>query len=298
MGSEAARGLSASEADVSRLRLALSGSYSHPLGEQARLLPSFELGVRRGGGDAESGFGVDVGGGVSLTDPRRGLSVEVRARGLVAHESEGFEQWGMSVSVLLDSDPWGERGMKLSLGRTLEVSSSGGAEALFRRSTLEGLYIPEVSLVAVLDADKEGYLRSETSLVQIFGRAARNVSGRAILYADTITGSMRAAMAETRRRRDIQVEYNAKNNIVRRSIEKNITDVLGSIYESDYLKISGTEEEDLLDIPPNKIPEVVVKLSREMKSAAKKLEFEKAAEFRNRIKKLQELELKYAEGVA
>ena len=81
-------------------------------------------------------------------------------------------------------------------------------------------------------------------------------------------------------------------------LEKNITDVLGSIYESDYLEISGTEEEDLLDIPPNKIPGTIAKLSREMKSAAKKLEFEKAAEFRNRIKKLQELELKYAEGVA
>ena len=161
----------------------------------------------------------------------------------------------------------------------------------------EGLDIPEVSLVAVLDADKEGYLRSETSLVQIFGRAARNVSGRVILYADTITGSMSVAMAETRRRRSIQMEYNAENNIVPRSIEKNITDVLSSIYESDYLKISGTEEEGLLNTPPNKIPGVIAKLSREMKSAAKKLEFEKAAEFRNRIRKLQELELKYAEGI-
>ena len=162
----------------------------------------------------------------------------------------------------------------------------------------EGLDIPEVSLVAILDADKEGYLRSETSLVQIFGRAARNISGRAILYADRITGSMSSAISETRRRRNIQMEYNAENNIVPRSIEKNITDVLGSIYESDYLKISGTEEESLLDIAPNKIPGAIAKLSREMKSAAKKLEFEKAAEFRNRIKKLQELELKYAEGVA
>ena len=162
----------------------------------------------------------------------------------------------------------------------------------------EGLDIPEVSLVAILDADKEGYLRSETSLVQIFGRAARNLSGRAILYADRMTGSMRSAISETRRRRNIQMEYNAENNIVPRSIEKNITDVLGSIYESDYLKISGAEEEDVFDISPNKIPGAIAKLSREMKSAAKKLEFEKAAEFRNRIKKLQELELKYAEGIA
>ncbi len=160
----------------------------------------------------------------------------------------------------------------------------------------EGLDIPEVSLVVVLDSDKEGYLRSETSLVQIFGRAARNVSGRVILYADTITGSMRAAMMETRRRRNMQMEYNEKNNIVPKSIEKNIIDILGSIYESDYLKID-TEQENLLDISPNKIQGVISKLSREMKSAAKKLEFEKAAELRNRIKKLQELELKYAEEV-
>ncbi|MCY4262466.1 MAG: excinuclease ABC subunit UvrB [Candidatus Dadabacteria bacterium] len=159
----------------------------------------------------------------------------------------------------------------------------------------EGLDIPEVSLVAVLDADKEGYLRSETSLIQIFGRAARNVSGRVILYADVITGSMSAAMNETRRRRNIQMEYNDRNNIVPRSIEKSITDVLGSIYESDYLKIS--DEQELPDIAPNKIPETIAKLSREMKSAAKKLEFEKAAEFRNRIRKLQDLEIKYAEGV-
>ncbi len=161
----------------------------------------------------------------------------------------------------------------------------------------EGLDIPEVSLVAVLDADKEGYLRSETSLVQIFGRAARNVEGRVILYADAITGSMRAAMTETRRRREIQMRYNAKNNIVPQTIKKNIADVLGSICESDYLKVCEPQDEDFPDIPPNKIPETIAKLSREMKSAAKKLEFEKAAEFRNGIRKLRQLELKYAEDI-
>ena len=145
---------------------------------------------------------------------------------------------------------------------------------------------------------KKGICAQKPRLFRFLGRAARNLSGRAILYADRMTGSMRSAISETRRRRNIQMEYNAENNIVPRSIEKNITDVLGSIYESDYLKISGTEEEDLLNISPNKIPGAIAKLSREMKSAAKKLEFEKAAEFRNRIKKLQELELKYAEGIA
>ena len=137
-GSEAARGIAASETDVSRLRLALGGTYRHSLGETL-LAPSVELGVRRDGGDAEEGFGVDLGGGVMVSDPRRGLSLELRARGLVAHESEGFEQWGTSVSVLWDRDPSTERGMRLSLGRTLGASSSGGAEALFERNTLEGL---------------------------------------------------------------------------------------------------------------------------------------------------------------
>ncbi len=162
----------------------------------------------------------------------------------------------------------------------------------------EGLDIPEVSLVAVLDADKEGYLRSETSLIQIFGRAARNVDGRVILYADFMTGSMRTAIAETRRRRDIQMKYNEKNGIVPKTVEKNITDILGSIYESDHLDLSNTKEQDLLDVAPDRIPELVAGLSREMKVAVKKLEFEKAAQFRDRIRKLQELEIKYAETTA
>lgn len=160
----------------------------------------------------------------------------------------------------------------------------------------EGLDIPEVSLVAVLDADKEGYLRSETSLVQIFGRAARNVGGRVILYADRITGSMRAAMDETTRRRGIQMKYNAEHSIIPRSVEKKITSALDSSGEADYLDVNGNDFD--LDIPPNKIPGVVAELSLKMKSAAKELEFEKAAGLRDRIRKLRELELRYAEGVA
>ena len=162
----------------------------------------------------------------------------------------------------------------------------------------EGLDIPEVRLVAVLDADKEGYLRSETSLVQIFGRAARNVEGRVILYADRMTGSMRAAMEETRRRRDIQVEYNRQNGIIPRSVEKGIADAMDSMWEADYLDLDGREDEDYLDVAPNKIPGLVANLSGQMKSAAKRLEFEKAAELRNRISKLRELELRYAGEVA
>ena len=159
----------------------------------------------------------------------------------------------------------------------------------------EGLDIPEVSLVAVLDADKEGYLRSETSLVQIFGRAARNVGGRVILYADRMTGSMRAAVDETMRRRNIQMEYNERHGIVPRSVEKKITSALDSSGEADYLDVAG--DDFALDVPPNKIPGMVAELSAKMKSAARELEFEKAAGFRDRIRKLRELEIRYAEEV-
>lgn len=158
----------------------------------------------------------------------------------------------------------------------------------------EGLDIPEVSLVAVLDADKEGYLRSETSLIQIFGRASRNVSGRVLLYADKITNSMQRAISETTRRRKIQLEYNRVNNITPTSIKKNITDILSSIYEADYITVPKDQDDEFFDVPPNKIPKLIFKLNKEMKAAAKRLEFEKAADKKNQIKKLRELEAKYA----
>ena len=101
----------------------------------------------------------------------------------------------------------------------------------------EGLDIPECSFVAILDADKEGFLRSETSLIQTIGRAARNVDGKVILYADKVTGSMDRAMGETERRRQKQIEFNKKNGITPESIKKNIKDILGSIYEKDHLKL-------------------------------------------------------------
>ncbi len=161
----------------------------------------------------------------------------------------------------------------------------------------EGLDIPEVSLVVILDADKEGFLRSETSLIQMFGRAARNVNGRVIMYGDVITESMRKAMKETERRRSLQLKYNEEHGITPLSIKKGITEnVLTSIYECDYLDIPAREDidEELKDIPPEEIPVIIEKLTREMKLAAKKLEFEKAAENKKVIKKLRELELKYS----
>lgn len=157
----------------------------------------------------------------------------------------------------------------------------------------EGLDIPEVSLVAVLDADKEGYLRSETSLIQIFGRAARNIRGKVILYADKITHSMAQAISVTERRRSIQEKYNKENGITPKSIEKGISDILSTIYEADYLTVSTDDENYILDVPPEKIPRLIGNLTKEMKEAARKLEFEKAAQVRDKIKRLREAEIKY-----
>ena len=157
----------------------------------------------------------------------------------------------------------------------------------------EGLDIPEVSLVAILDADKEGYLRSETSLIQIFGRAARNVEGKIIMYADLITGSMQKAISETNRRRKIQEEYNKEHNITPVSIKKSVTDILSTIYESDYCTVPLEEKEEEIDIAPEKISQTINTLNKEMKEAAKNLEYETAAKKRDKIKKLKEMELQY-----
>lgn len=149
----------------------------------------------------------------------------------------------------------------------------------------EGLDLPEVSLVAILDADKEGFLRSERSLIQTAGRAARNVNGRVILYADRITESMRRAIDETERRRKIQLEYNEKMGITPETVKSNIKDILSSIYEADYWTVPSVEEPSEEYAPDmDKIEE----LEREMRRAAENLEFEKAAELRDRIKKLKE----------
>ncbi|RPJ04876.1 MAG: excinuclease ABC subunit B, partial [Deltaproteobacteria bacterium] len=156
----------------------------------------------------------------------------------------------------------------------------------------EGLDLPEVSLVAILDADKEGFLRSAKSLIQTFGRAARNVNGRVVLYADQMTGSMDQAILETNRRRKIQEEYNKAHGITPQTIKKSVKNILASIYESDYFTVptvSDVQEEYGLT---RDIPKAVLKLKEEMKRAASRLEFERAAEIRDRIQKLEELELK------
>lgn len=157
----------------------------------------------------------------------------------------------------------------------------------------EGLDIPEVSLVAILDADKEGFLRSESSLIQTFGRAARNVNGRVLLYADRMTDSMKRAISESDRRKSIQAKYNEENSITPISIKKNITNILSSIYESDYVTVPKDADDDYMDIPPDRIPKEIRRLFKEMKRAAKNLEYEKAAENKKKISKLKEMEAAY-----
>jgi excinuclease ABC subunit B len=156
----------------------------------------------------------------------------------------------------------------------------------------EGLDIPEVSLVAILDADKEGFLRSEKSLIQTFGRAARNVNGQVILYADRMTGSMDQAILETNRRRRIQEEYNRTHGITPQTVKKSVRNILASIYEADYLTIPTVADMEEGYVSVKEIPATIQNLKKEMKEAASRLEFERAAEIRDKIQRLEEMELK------
>ena len=153
----------------------------------------------------------------------------------------------------------------------------------------EGLDIPEVSLVAILDADKEGFLRSERSLIQTSGRAARNVGGKVIMYADKITRSIQACLTETKRRRAIQRKYNEEHNITPETIKKSISNVLGSIYEADYVTIPVDDKGKALSVKEEDLPALIKKLTTDMKQAAKNLEFEKAADLRDEIKELNRI---------
>ncbi len=160
----------------------------------------------------------------------------------------------------------------------------------------EGLDLPEVSLIAILDADKEGFLRSERSLVQTCGRAARNIDGKVIFYADEITPSMKKAINETTRRRDLQKRHNEIHSITPESIKKDISDILSSVYESDYAEIPVISESEEEYIPLKDIPVIIKSLNKEMKTAAKKLDFEKAALLRDRIIEMERKELSYKDS--
>jgi excinuclease ABC subunit B len=178
---------------------------------------------------------------------------------------------------------------RLRLLRDLRL---GAFDALIGINLLrEGLDLPEVSLVAILDADKEGFLRSETSLVQTAGRAARNIDGRVIFYADVMTRSIRRALEECNRRRAVQVEYNRREGIRPEGIRKGVNDALAAVYEREYAAVpaaaEGAEEYRSL----GEIDQRVRDLEREMREAAARLDFERAAALRDRVRGLKEMEL-------
>jgi excinuclease ABC subunit B len=162
----------------------------------------------------------------------------------------------------------------------------------------EGLDIPECGLVAILDADKEGFLRSETSLIQTIGRAARNVDGKVILYADKTTGSMERALAETNRRREKQLAYNAANGITPQSVRSNIHDIVDSVAERDHVTVSigkGRDGKEQIQVGAN-LAAVIKDMEAQMREAATNLEFEKAARLRDEVKRLREMELDTLSG--
>jgi excinuclease ABC subunit B len=155
----------------------------------------------------------------------------------------------------------------------------------------EGLDIPECALVAILDADKEGFLRSKTSLIQTIGRAARNVEGRVILYADTMTASLRFALEETERRRQKQSAWNTANGITPQSVKKHISEAINSVFEQDYVTVAPVKDSRVTDFVGKDLKTAIADLEKRMRAAAADLEFEEAARLRDEIKRLEALDL-------
>jgi len=155
----------------------------------------------------------------------------------------------------------------------------------------EGLDLPEVSLVAVLDADKEGFLRSAGALIQTMGRAARHVNGRAVLYANRMTDSMKTAIGETSRRREVQEAYNVEHGITPASIIRNIDEVMSSVYERDYLTVAKVPDEREQFKSRAALDKHIIDLDSQMRAAAANLEFERAAQLRDRLRKIRNPDL-------
>jgi excinuclease ABC subunit B len=162
----------------------------------------------------------------------------------------------------------------------------------------EGLDIPECALVAILDADKEGFLRSTTSLIQTIGRAARNVDGRVVLYADVMTDSLRRALEETARRRSKQEAWNKEHGITPQTIRRDISSALQSIYEQDYVTVDAIEGEGTAEFVGKDLRATIAELERKMRAAAADLEFETAARLRDEIKRLESLDLGLSPNLA
>jgi excinuclease ABC subunit B len=200
--------------------------------------------------------------------------------------TEYYQQSGLRVRYLHSDIDTLER---VAVIRDLRL---GKFDALIGINLLrEGLDLPEVSLVAILDADKEGYLRSSTSLIQTAGRAARNVNGEVIMYADAVTGSMRDALAETERRRVVQAEYNREHGITPESIKKSIRELLETVPERDYYTVELPKQTEPRWESAAALAAHVAELEGAMREAAKRLDFERAAELRDRIKALKKIDL-------
>ena len=199
--------------------------------------------------------------------------------------TEHYSELGLKVKYL-HSDI-----VTLERNQIIRELRLGDFDALIGINLLrEGLDLPEVSLVAILDCDKEGFLRSKTSLIQTSGRAARNLEGKVIMYADQITGSMKKAIEETSRRRAIQLQYNQEHEIIPASIKKSVQDLLGNYEKTSIVPLVSEKEETYL--PKGNILDLIAGLEKQMYAAAKELEFEKAAEIRDKIKKLREKDLR------
>jgi len=200
--------------------------------------------------------------------------------------TEYYQQNGLRVRYLHSDIDTLER---VALIRDLRMGKFDGLIGI--NLLREGLDLPEVSLVAILDADKEGYLRSATSLIQTSGRAARHVNGEVIMYADTVTGSMQAAIGETERRRVVQGEYNQAHGITPESVRRTIRDLLESVSERDYYTVEVEKAPAPQWESPAALAAHVSELEIAMKDAARRLDFERAAELRDRIKALRKVDL-------